>query len=78
MDGRRRNGLYARNAVDGLGRPLCDGRCFGAMLLVLVGTGLVVFGVNQYWYQVGLGVVLLLSVLIGQARSRYTMNRSIQ
>jgi ribose transport system permease protein len=60
------------------GKVSSVGTALGAMLLVLVGTGLVVFGVNQYWYQVGLGVVLLLSVLIGQARSRYTMNRSIQ
>jgi ribose transport system permease protein len=60
------------------GKVSSIGTALGALLLVLVGTGLVVFGVNQYWYQVGLGVVLLLSVLIGQARSRYTLNRSTQ
>jgi ribose transport system permease protein len=55
------------------GRVTIAGTAFGALLLVLLQTALVLLGVNQYWYQVGLGLVLLLSVLIGQARVRYIM-----
>jgi ribose transport system permease protein len=52
------------------GRVSAVGTALGAVLLVMVGTGLVTMGVNQYWYQVGLGVIVLASVLIGRARNR--------
>lgn len=60
------------------GRVSSLGTALGAVLLVLVNTALVVMGVNQYWYQVGLGVVLLLSVLLGRAREQYMVARSVR
>ena len=53
------------------GRITLIGTMLGALLLGLLQSALVVVGLSQYWYQVGLGIVLLLSVLAGQVRHRF-------
>jgi ribose transport system permease protein len=55
------------------GRVTVVGTALGAVLLAVVESGLVVLGFNQYWYQIGLGLILLVAVLIGRARIRYLM-----
>jgi ribose transport system permease protein len=60
------------------GRVSAAGTALGAMILVLVNSGLIVLGVNQYWYQAGLGIVVLMSVLLGEARIRYAFGRGMK
>jgi len=57
------------------GRVTVVGTVLGGLLLAVLQSGLVVLGVNQYWYQMGLGLVLLFAIFIGQARVRYLMGR---
>ncbi len=59
------------------GRITLIGTVLGALLLGLLQSALVVVGLSQYWYQVGLGIVLLFSVLAGQARLRFAMRHGL-
>lgn len=59
------------------GRVTVLGTLLGAVLLGLLQSALVVLGLSQYWYQVGLGAVLLVAVLAGQARQRLVVRRGV-
>lgn len=52
------------------GRVSIAGTMLGALLLAMVANALIIAGVSQYWYQAGLGVVILLAVGVEIGRSR--------
>lgn len=56
------------------GRISVAGTCLGALLLAVIANGLVIFGVSQYWYQAGLGLIVLIAVMLEVARVRLRQN----
>jgi ribose transport system permease protein len=54
----------------GGGKVSVIGTVLGAALLAMVANALVLFGVNQYWYQAGLGLIILGAVGVDQLRQR--------
>ena len=49
------------------------GTVIGAALLAVIANALVIVGINQYWYQAGLGLIILGAVTLDQARLRLLM-----
>ena len=52
------------------GKVSVVGTVFGATLLAMIANALVIVGVSQYWYQAGLGLIILGAVTLDQARLR--------
>jgi ribose transport system permease protein len=50
------------------GKVSVTGTVLGAALLAMIANALVIVGVNQYWYQAGLGVIILGAVTLDRAR----------
>jgi ribose transport system permease protein len=52
------------------GKVSVVGTVLGAALLAMIANALVIVGVSQYWYQAGLGLIILGAVTLDQARLR--------
>jgi ribose transport system permease protein len=52
------------------GKIAVGGTVLGATLLAVIANGLVIIGVNQYWYQAGLGFIILGAVALDRTRLR--------
>jgi ribose transport system permease protein len=50
------------------GKVSVAGAIVGATFLALVSNGLILMGVSQYWYQTGVGIIILAAVLSGRIR----------
>jgi ribose transport system permease protein len=55
------------------GKVSVVGTVLGAALLAMIANALVIVGVSQYWYQAGLGLIILGAVTLDQARLRLLM-----
>jgi ribose transport system permease protein len=52
------------------GKVSVVGTVLGAALLAMIANAIVIVGVSQYWYQAGLGLIILGAVTLDQARLR--------
>ncbi|HEX2911557.1 MAG TPA: ribose ABC transporter [Chloroflexia bacterium] len=51
------------------------GTLIGALIIAIIQNGLVILGINPFWQFVAIGVVIILAVLVDQARARVMSNR---
>jgi ribose transport system permease protein len=58
------------------GKASATGTLLGALLLTLIANALNLLGVSQYWYQAGLGVVILVGVMLDRLRMVYVAQRA--
>jgi ribose transport system permease protein len=50
------------------GRGTAMGTLIGALIISIMVTGLIMLGVNPFWQYIIIGIVVILAVLIDQAR----------
>jgi ribose transport system permease protein len=53
------------------GKISVPGTVLGAALLAMIANALVIVGVSQYWYQTGLGLIILGAAGLDQVRLRF-------
>jgi ribose transport system permease protein len=58
------------------GKASATGTLLGALLLALIANALNLLAVSPYWYQAGLGMVILLGVMLDRLRMVYVARRA--
>ena len=58
------------------GKASATGTFLGALLLALIANALNLLAVSPYWYQAGLGAVILVGVMLDRVRMIYVARRA--